>query len=129
VDFLQTTAQALNTAFCVIPANRQLCFQAPSNRSIGPQGMGFRMGNEPVYVQFGAWQIADPKEYPDSPRQSAGQRYRMVYDLLEGFVHALHGLSRIALQPQDPCQGDAGPIVPIGGKIDRAGPLRARPIL
>ena len=49
------------------------------------------------------------------------------FGVLDGLDCALHGLNRMALQPQCPRQGDAGSIVPVVGKIDRPGPLGARP--
>jgi hypothetical protein len=50
-----------------------------------------------------------------------------TFGALDGQLCALDGLSRIALQPQRPCQSNTGPIVPFVGQIDGGGPLRARP--
>src|SRR5438132_14233808 len=89
------------------------------------------MGDQPICVLIGTLEIAGPNEHGDSPDQSPGQWYRMAHrcGLLDALAYAFHGLSRKALQPQGPCQGDTGVIVVFEVEIDRAGPLIARSTL
>jgi hypothetical protein len=44
---------------------------------------------------------------------------------LDGLAGQFHGLGRMTLQPQVPCQGATCPIVVIEAEMDRAGPLRS----
>lgn len=53
----------------------------------------------------------------------------LAFGLPNGLAYAFGGLSRMALQPQVPCQADTDQNVVIQTEIDLAGLLRAGPVV
>ena len=121
----------INPILRIATANGQFCFEATADRKIGPQPMGFSAGDKTIYVLFGIGEIADPKEHRSGPVENDRQRHRMVhaFGVLDYLVCALHGLSRISLQPQVPGERNPRPIITIKSEVDRRNALRARRLL
>src|ERR1700733_14425083 len=101
MEIFQAASQARNSVSCVAPTDRQLPLIATSDRKVGPKGMGFGKGHEPIHVYFGAWEITGPKKHGNCPDQGNGQRHRMGRSrgLVNGLACPYRGLSRMALQP------------------------------
>src|SRR5262249_15110445 len=109
IELLETASQVLDPGSRIAAIDCQRATVAPCNSAIWPQVMQFGMGEQPVRMLLGAFEIANPKQQSGCPGQSEAKRCRMAlaFSILDGLPQAFSGLNGMPLQPAISCETDA----------------------